>query len=69
MGIVSNMQDVSIWTVIDFFEVKEIPGIMLESFGVIDLVFYGFAIYEGYRFSFRSITEQDIINIKKGLNV
>lgn len=38
-----------------------VPEIMMETFSPMDLLFYGIAIYEGYKFSFRQITEQEII--------
>lgn len=42
-------------------QLSSVPALMMESFGVIDLLFYGIALYEGYRFSFRQITEAEII--------
>ena len=37
-----------------------IPGIMLEEGSPIDLLFYGIAVYEGYKFSFRKISEEEL---------
>ena len=37
-----------------------IPEILVETFRPMDLVFYGIAIYEAYKFSFRLITEKGI---------
>jgi hypothetical protein len=34
---------------------------MKDSFSPMELLFYGIAIYEGYNFSFRKITEEEII--------
>jgi hypothetical protein len=40
------------------------PGLAIEilkaMFSPMDLLFYGFAVYEGYRFSFRRLTMQDL---------
>ena len=33
---------------------------LAATFSLIDLLFYGIAIYEGYRFSFRQVTEDDL---------
>lgn len=33
------------------------PSIIIETFSVIDILFYGIAIYEGYRFSFKPLNE------------
>lgn len=35
--------------------------LLKETFSVIDLLFYGIAIYEGYRFSFRKITKEQLL--------
>ncbi len=37
-----------------------IPGAMLATFQPMDLLFYGIAVYEGYRFSFRQVTDAEI---------
>lgn len=35
--------------------------LLKETFSVMDLLFYGIAIYEGYRFSFRKITKEQFL--------
>lgn len=40
--------------------VGNIFSIYFENISPIDFLFYGLAIYEGYRFSFRVVTEEDI---------
>lgn len=42
-----------------------IVEIFKEGFSPIDLLFYGIALYEGYKFSINSITEQELANITK----
>lgn len=37
-----------------------IGAVMGESFSMIDLLFYGFAIYTGYKYSFREIKEEEM---------
>jgi hypothetical protein len=37
---------------------------MTETFSFMDIVFYGIAGYEGYKFSFRTFTEADIATLK-----
>ena len=39
--------------------------LMKATFSPIDLLFYFIAIYEGYRFSFRSITEEELADVVK----
>jgi len=38
-----------------------VPEIMIETFSPMDVLFYGLAIYEGYKFSFRRLTEEEIM--------
>ena len=42
-----------------------IPQMMQETFQPMDLLFYGLALYEGYRLSFRQITQADITGLKQ----
>ena len=45
------------------------PQIVIDltkaTFNPIDLLFYGIAVYEGYRFSFRQITEEELAGLVK----
>lgn len=45
------------------FDYSYLPTVMIDTFSFIDLLFYGIAIYEGYRFSFRVITEKKMMEI------
>src|SRR5215203_3770906 len=45
-----------------------IPTLLKETFSPIDLLFYGIAVYEGYRFSFRQITQEEIASLQKPQN-
>ncbi len=38
-----------------------VPEMMMETFNPMDLLFYGIAIYEGYRFSFRNLKGDELI--------
>ena len=54
-----------------FLEVLAVlnPRIVLElmksAFNPIDILFYALAVYEGYRFSFRTLTEQEVVKASK----
>lgn len=54
----------------DFFEVLTLFGFdvileaLTETFEIIDLLFYGFAAFAGYKFAFRAFTEADLANLK-----
>lgn len=40
-------------------DVASLTKMLVDSFSPIDLLFYGIAVYEGYRLSFRQLTEAD----------
>ena len=55
IGFVSAQQHLSLIAAVSGIDYSKIPQIMMKTFSVMDLVFYGIAVYEGYRFSFRKI--------------
>lgn len=62
-GFASEQESVGIMTVLGtlFSNFNMLTTILKETFQPMDVLFYGIAIYEGYRFSFRIITEEEII--------
>ena len=40
--------------------------LLIETFSPIDLLFYGIAVYEGYRFAFRRITQAELVKLAQG---
>ena len=63
LSIVGFTAEVEGWSIIEtlsYVDYSYIPKIMADTFSPMDLVFYGIALYEGYRFSFRVITNEDL---------
>lgn len=58
--LISLEYDASFLEILTSLEIDIIANLMKETFDVMDLVFYGIAIYEGYKFSIRQITEKEI---------
>lgn len=52
--------NVNYFEIISTIDMAILLDAMVESFSFIDLIFYGIAIYEGYHFAFRKITEEEI---------
>jgi hypothetical protein len=52
-----NMTYAEVWSRVDL---SIIVGLMTETFSPIDLLFYGIAVYEGYKLSFRQVTEDEL---------
>lgn len=61
VGFVSNEEGFSYLEVLKIIDYSLVPAAMMESFNPIDILFYGIAIYEGYRFAFRHVTEEEIV--------
>ncbi len=59
--IISRVEQVSIFETLFLFIMSPtlIPSVLMATFNPIDLLFYGLAAYEGYRFSFRQITQAE----------
>ena len=66
MIVISRSEDVSLPLV--FLAFLTSPGIVLEIyaaiFSPIDLLFYGIAVYEGYRFSFYQLTDEEVAAVR-----
>ncbi len=60
VGFAANYYEVGIFEVFSVLSFGAIIDIMKESFTPMDLLFYGIAVYEGYKFAFRQLTEEEI---------
>lgn len=65
IGFIANSEGLNLMETLISFDYSYFPEVMAETFNIMDLVFYGIAIYEGYKFSFRVITEKDLLELKK----
>lgn len=61
IGFVADAQGMGIFETLSVMDFGLIPQIMGETFSPMDLLFYGIAVYEGYHFAFRQVTEEEII--------
>lgn len=60
-GYVSKDQGIGIVDTLLLIDYSLVPEAMIETFSPMDVLFYGIAIYEGYKFSFRKLTEHEIL--------
>jgi hypothetical protein len=62
---ISHQAQVGLMEVLARLDPVIVVQITVETFRPMDLLFYGIAVYEGYRFSFKPISEQELAtNIK-----
>lgn len=66
IGFVANSEGIGLFDAIVRFDYSYMPTLMADTFSFVDLLFYGIAVYEGYKFSFRVITAKNIQDIKVG---
>lgn len=60
LGFVANQESISFFNVLMMFNYEQLIPIMKESFSPIDLLFYGIAAYEGYKFAFRTFSQEEV---------
>lgn len=61
VGFFAKTEGISYFETLATLNYSYLPEIMVETFSPMDLLFYGIAIYQGYKFSFRQVTEEEII--------
>jgi hypothetical protein len=61
--LVSQHQNIPVLDILGRLDAEVIANLMRATFSPMDLLFYGIAVYEGYRFSFREITKNDLAKI------
>lgn len=59
-GLVASAQQVSFLSVLSQLTPSSIAALMGATFSPMDLLFYGIAVYEGYKLSMRRLTEQEL---------
>ncbi len=62
IGFIAENEGLSYFQTLIYIDYSYIPRLMKEGFRVMDLLFYGFAAYEGYRFAFRVFKNEDFVN-------
>lgn len=65
LSIAAVQFDLDLITLIGNLNFSNATELVIGSTSVIDFLFYGIAIWEGYKFSFRKLSAQDISNLKE----
>ena len=66
VGFIAQAQSLDYFDTLTYLNFNLIISIIAESFAPIDLLFYGLAGYEGYRFAFRRVSAGDLVRLKSG---
>ncbi|WP_065219810.1 MULTISPECIES: hypothetical protein [Butyricimonas] len=68
VGISAGQLQQSFFSVLQLVDWEVAKSMMIETFSVIDVLFYGIAIYEGFRFSFVPVTQELVGELGSGEN-
>lgn len=63
--LIAHDQSIPFFDVLAQLNPGAIAEIMKVTFSPLDLIFYGIAVYTGYKFSFRRITEEELMTLAK----
>lgn len=61
VGFISKSQGLGFFETLSLIDLSSIPELMAATFSPVDLLFYGLAVYLGYKTAFRQITEQELL--------
>ena len=62
---IAEQEELGYFQTLTLIDYHFLPDIMIATFHPMDLLFYALAIYEGYRFSFRRLTEDDFKTMQR----
>jgi hypothetical protein len=65
-GMVAQHEGVAVTEVLSQLDLEIARRLMVATFSPMDLVFYGIALYEGYRLSFRQLAPQELEGLLRG---
>lgn len=60
IGFISTYTEMSYFETLINLDYSLLPELFAESFSIIDILFYGIALSEGYKFAFRKISDEEI---------
>jgi len=64
IGFFASYENLGYIETLTLFDYSQFIPIMSETFGFMDILFYGFAAYEGYKFAFRKFTPEELLNVE-----
>ncbi len=63
--IISQQQQIPFSQLLSSLNPETAAGLMKATFNPMDLLFYGLAVYTGYRFSFRRISTEELLKLAR----
>ncbi len=69
MGFVAKNEEMNVLSVIGILDYSKMPSLMVETSSPMDLLFYGLAVYGGYKYSLRSISAEDLSTAQQSVDL
>ncbi len=66
VGFIAQSESMGYFEVISYLTFPIVKSLMVESFNFMDVLFYGIALFEGYKFAFRKVTNHMVAELNKG---
>jgi len=66
IAFVAKQEHLGFFETLGKLDYSRLPDLFTAGFSAMDLVFYGIAVYEGYRFSFRRLSAADLEAVSGG---
>lgn len=66
IGFIANEESLGYFETLSYLNLGIIINILIETFNPLDLLFYGLAVVEGYKFAFRRLSNHEIEKLKSG---
>lgn len=63
VAFISMQESMGYVEVLNALDYSKVPELMISTFNIMDILFYGIAIYEGYKFSFKGLTAEEVNSI------
>jgi hypothetical protein len=60
-GMIASQQEMGFFDVLSQLNLQLVGELMVATFSPMDLLFYGIAIYDGYKLSFRQVSEEELV--------
>lgn len=60
IGFIAQHEGLGYVETLFLFDYAYLPAVLIETFSPMDILFYGLAIYQGYKLSFRTLTQAEI---------
>lgn len=67
VGFIAKQEEMGVFEVLGLFDYPQVPSLMMETSSPMDLLFYGIAIFQGYKFSTRTISPEAMEEAQQAL--